>query len=170
MDRVIIGNVISFVAAFFLCMSGIAKSKSGIYFFQYLECVCLIISQLVFLQVAGAVSMLFGAVRNYLASKDKYSLRFMVLIFFAIGALGFILNTGGAIGLIPVFASLFVTVTACLVKSFPLVRITVIINLAMWVVYSILILDVVTAVTNFVALIINTVTLILYKRKHEVSP
>ena len=170
MVRIVIGNLISLAASVFLCLGGLVRSKKNIYFFQFLECLFLIISQLVFLQIAGAVSMLFGAIRNLVAAKDGYSLQLMVFTFISIGVFGIAMNTGGVIGLIPVLASLFLTVTAYKLRDVIKIRIAVMINLLMWVVYSFIILDVVTGLTNTVALGLNAYTLIKelrYRTKSE---
>ena len=163
--RIWIGNLVSLVSAAFLFLGGIAKSKRGMYFFQFMECVFLIISQLVFLQVAGAVSMAFSAVRNHLASKDRYTPPALVTVFAANAIFGILLNTGGVIGLIPVAASLFLTAAAYFLREMRTVRIAVMINLAMWVAYAFLILDYVSAVTNLVAFAINLITLVSSFRK-----
>lgn len=157
--RILIGNAVSFVATVFLFIGGIVKDRRGIYFFQFLECVFLIISQLVFFQVAGALSMAFSAARNHLASKDKFTAPSLIVIFIANALFGILLNTGGAVGLIPVFASLFLTVSAYFLHEPRAVRAAVMINLSMWIVYSFLIRDYVTAISNLVALAINAYTL-----------
>ena len=161
--RILIGNVISLVATAFLFLGGIARGRREIYFFQFLECVFLIISQLVFLQIAGAVSMCFSAVRNHLAAREKYTPLALALIFVATAALGILLNRSGTVGLIPVGASLLLTLCAYFLKSALAVRCAVMISLAMWVVYSIIIRDYVTAVSNLVAIVINIYTLVLVK-------
>ena len=161
--RILTGNVISLVATLFLFLGGIARGRREIYFFQFLECVFLIISQLVFFQIAGAISMCFSALRNHLASKEKFRLPHLVAVFFASAILGLLFNTGGAVGIIPVIASLFLTLAAYFLKSATSVRIAVIINLTAWVVYSIMIRDYVTAVSNLVAIVINIHMLFLVK-------
>lgn len=164
--RIWIGNGFSLISAFFLFLCGLAKTKRGMYFFQFLDCVFLIISQLVFLQVAGAVSMVFSALRNYLASKEKFNFPTMLLVFVANAVLGILLNTGGIIGIIPVAATLLLTVTAYFLHEPRAVRIAVMLNIGMWVVYAFLISDYVTAVTNSVAFFINAVTLAMsFRRK-----
>ena len=160
MTRIVIANAVSLCAAIFMCLSGLSKSRSRIFFFQFLECVALIVSQLIFIKVAGAISMGVGAVRNYLASKNKLTFPLMLVFFIAIGALGIALNTGGAIGLIPVFASLIFTLTSFYLKGVVATRIAVIFNLTLWVVYSVLIFDLVSAACNFIALTINVFMLI----------
>ena len=157
---VLIGNSVSFVATAFLLLSAIARSRRGIYFFQFLECIFLIISQLVFRQVAGAVSMSFSAIRNHLASKDKYTLPYLLIIFSANAVFGIILNTGGIVGFIPVVATLFLTVASYFVEKPNSVRASVMINLAMWVAYSFIIRDYVSGVSNSIALAVNAYTLV----------
>ena len=103
--------------------------------------------------------MVFSATRNYLASKEKYNLTALVTVFTANAVLGLLLNTGGTVGLIPVVATLFLTVTAYFLHEPHVVRVAVMINIGMWVVYGFLISDYVTAVTNSVAFLINAVTL-----------
>ncbi len=162
MIRTIAGNAISLMSSIFLCLSGLARSKKNIYLLQFLECIFIITSQIVFGQFAGAISMLFSAARNILASNDKYTFPAMVIIFAGAGSLGVALSiaNGAAgfdfiIGLIPVISSLFLSVAAYYFKRVMTVRISVIISLILWILYSFLILDIVSGITNTVALILN---------------
>ena len=165
--RILAGNVISFVATLFLFLGGIARGRREIYFFQFLECVFLIISQLVFLQIAGAVSMCFSALRNHLAAKEKYTPLALVLIFTLTAMLGILLNRGGVVGLIPVGASLLLTACAYVLKSALAVRLAVMISLALWVVYSVLIRDYVSAASNLLALALNLYTLVRTRKRAD---
>ncbi len=116
-------------------------------------------SQLVFGQFAGAAAMGIGALRNLFAYRGRYSLKLMLVCLVLTGAFGLFLNGQGLPGMIPVAASLLLTLSAYLFSDVIKLRLVLIATLAMWVIYALLIFDIVTALTNAAALVINVVIL-----------
>ncbi len=100
-----------------------------------------------------------GAARNLFAYKEKYSPGVMAVCLALTGAFGLALNGRGLLGIIPVAASLFLTIAAYLFSDVIRLRLSLIVNLSMWIVYALLILDIATALTNTAALVINAVIL-----------
>ncbi len=159
MSRILFGNLISLAAAVFLFLSGATRTREKIYIFQFAECAFLTLSQLIFGQVAGASAMAIGAARNLLAYKGLYNRTPMIICLVLTAVFGLALNGKGLLGIMPMLASLLLVLALYIFHDVVRLRIALIVNLIIWVVYSLLIFDIVTAITNTAALIINAVIL-----------
>ncbi len=161
-EKLIIGNLFSLVAAVFTCLSCISKSHRAVFFYQTLECLTLAIAQLIFFQISSSIMLLLGAMRNSTVSRGKYT-RWVMLLFVVLTiVLGITLNTGGALGYIPILTTIIYTISTFYAKTFVSLRISILINLSLWLFYSVLILDISTALSSLFAICFCLYT--LYKR------
>ena len=78
MGRIIIGNCFSLVGSCFMAASCMTRSTRKIFFYQFLECVLVVIASFFFGSLSGAATMVLSAVRNLLVSRGKYSRRTML--------------------------------------------------------------------------------------------
>ena len=163
MINIYVGNAISFISSVFLLLSSIAKSRRKIYLYQSLECLLLLFSQLCFGQLAAALVMLFGVIRNLLLTVGKYNRIWMIVFFVLTAVIGIKINTGGYIGLIPVFATLAYTISTKYAKSYINVKLSLLANLILWSTYSFLIMDYVSATVNSLAAVLTLLSL-LFRR------
>lgn len=164
-QRIIIGNLISLSAAVFLFFGAITENARRIYLFGVFECVLLFIAQLFFGQGAAAVSLLIAAFRNLLIYLDKYTRAYLGAAFLSSLVFGLIFNTGGLVGLLPLAATLIFTVTSYYAKGFVKIKLSFLFNLALWTVYSALILDFASTVINFFSLLFTAVSIIRFVKK-----
>lgn len=158
--RIIIGNAISLFSSVFLFASCMQKTRTRIYAFQIFECLSLLVAQLVFGQWAAAFALLLSAARNALLAIGKYTKAFLATIFILTLALGVLFNTGGLVGMIPTMATLIYTLTSYYAESIVKIKLSVLINLALWLVYSSLIFDIASLAINLISFILNLITLI----------
>jgi len=168
MVRLVLGNAISFASALFLIMSQLSSKTRAIYMHQLFESVFLFISQIVLGYPAGALAMLIAAFRGVLVVYRKYSLGVMLVILWLTMFLGLKFNTGGIIGVIPVASASFYTVAVKYAKRLLSAKICLLVNLLLWIAYSLLIRDYVTFLVNSVAFILgsfSTVTALNKRRK-----
>ncbi len=169
-QRIIIGNLISLSAATFLFCGAITENARRIYLFGVFECILLSIAQIFFGQGAAAVSLLIAAFRNLLLFLGRYTRLQFIIIFFVSLAFGLVFNTGGALGLIPLFATLVFTVTTYCARTYIKIKLSLFLNLFLWTVYSILIFDVASAVINFFSLVFVAFSIFKYlKNKRAVK-
>ncbi len=159
MTNLIIGNIISFVAAGFMAYSCCLNDHRKVFFYQAIECAMLCVASVFFGAWAGITTLALSATRNYLVSRDKFSHKLMVLFLVLVVVLGLLANNRGLIGLIPVVATVEYTVCCHYIKEIKAVKCSIFVNTFMWVFYSFAIMDFSTGFTDMTVLIIDAVSL-----------
>lgn len=153
--NILIGNLISLVAACFLAASCISRNNRRVFAYQCMESLTVAVSSLFFASYAASVSMLLSALRNWLVSREKYT-KPVMLFFLIVGViLGIAINVRGWLGLVPVIATAQYTLCCFYVKGVLTTKYSIAVNLLMWVVYSFLILDFSTVISNAIVLILD---------------
>lgn len=149
---ILIGNILSFIAALFLLLSSVFKRKDKIFIFQFFECAALAVASFFFGSYAGISTLLLSAVRNVLIAKNKFTKGLMYVFLVLTAAFGLITNNRGILGLMPVIATVQITLCGCLLDGIIETKLSIAANTAIWVVYSFIIRDYSTAVTDSVVL------------------
>lgn len=155
---ILIGNILSFIAALFLLSSCLLKRKDKIFVFQFFECATLAAASFFFGSYAGISTLLLSAVRNVLIAKNKFSKGLMCVFLALTAALGLITNNRGILGLMPVIATIQITLCGCLLDGVIETKLSIAANTAIWIVYSFIIRDYSTAVTDSIVLIFAVVS------------
>ena len=166
---ILIGNALSFLAAMFLFLSSILKRKDKIFIFQFFECATLAVASFFFGAYAGISTLLLSAVRNVLIAKNKFGKTLMYVFLILTVTLGIITNNKGIVGLMPVIATVQITVCGCVFEGILETKISIAANTVIWVVYSFIIKDFSTGIIDsivFVAAVASTVKFIRESRKH----
>lgn len=86
----------------------------------------------------------------------------MILFFVLTLFLGIALNTGGIVGIIPVGAGAIFTVSSFYAEKFAEIKLSLLVNIGLWIVYSAFILDFSTLFMNSVSFALNLASLIRY--------
>ena len=165
--RILIGNLISLSSSVFLFSGSASRNVRNVYLFAIFDCILLFIAQVFFGQGAAAISLLVAAIRNFLLTIRKYTAVSFAFIFSSTLILGLLFNTGGAIGLLPVFTTLLYTLTTYYAKGFVKVKLSLLLNLFLWTVYSSLIFDISGVVINLSSFIIAFVSLLNYAKRNS---
>ena len=165
--QLIIGNVISLFAAVIMCFSAVAHTRRRLYLLQLVECAVLMLAQLVFGYPSAALVLALGGVRNIFILYERYTLRAMC-IFIGMIFISFSLTFGGgAVELLPLAATLLFTVGAYFARGVVGTKIVFSGVLALWSVYSFIIRDFPTGVTNAVSAILSVATVVAHIRHGE---
>lgn len=167
---ILIGNALSFLAAMFLFLSSILKRKDKIFIFQFFECATLAVASFFFGAYAGISTLLLSAVRNVLIAKNKFGKTLMYVFLLLTLILGIITNNRGAVGLMPVIATIQITVCGCVFEGIIETKISIAVNTVIWVVYSFIIRDYSTGIIDSIVLaaaIVSTVKFIRQSRKYN---
>lgn len=159
--RIIIGNCLSIVAAVFMSLAAMVSGRRRVFIFQTFDCIFLGTAQLVFGIPSGAISLFVGAARNITAVFTRYNLCTMLLFSCAILILGIASNTAGLLGLVPVLASLILTVGIFFARSRLALKLVLLVNLSLWSSYSFFVYDITTGITNLVSAIICLASLVV---------
>ncbi|MDY3280826.1 YgjV family protein [Dysosmobacter sp.] len=167
MGTIILGNLISLAAACFMAASCLAKDNRRVFFCQFMECAILAVSSVVFGSLSGALTMALSAARNLITSRGKLTRSLTVFFFLAAVVGGLLINTRGAVGLLPVIATAEYTICSYRVRSVLGTKYSIFVNVLFWVVYSFLILDFSTAISDSVILVIDGTAILRAHRERR---
>lgn len=165
--NILIGNGISFVAGIFLVISCCVNDTKKAYKYQFLEAFTLTVSSVFFMSWTGVTTMAIAAVRNAMVYKDKLTLNWTVFFVVLSVVLGFLVNTMGIIGFLPIIAIVQITVCNYYLKSIKTIKISFIVNLLFYIVYFIAIYDFISAIVQIVTAAIGVISLIRLIRNDE---
>lgn len=152
--NIIIGNAISLVAGIFIILSMWVNDEKKAYFYQFLNAFILIISSVFFFSWTGVITMAIAATRNLMVYRDKLTFQWMVFFIIISVVLGLAVNTMGFVGLLPIIAIIQITFSNYYLKSIKTIKISFIVNSAIYIVYFLAILDFASAgIESFTALV-----------------
>lgn len=164
MTYLIIGNIFSFLSALCIAVSVIKKSKNDLIWWQILDIVFCILSNIALYTYAALTTNSISLIRNILAYKNKLTknLTFILLILCII--VGLWANNRGFIGLFPITASASYTIFMYTTKNEQQMRWALVSNLLLWLVHDIYVQAYPSAITDIV-LSIWTLMQIIRNRK-----
>lgn len=162
MTNLIIANIISLFSAVFTCLSSWSKKKANIYYFQIGQCLLLAVANIFFQSYAAIISLLICALRNYLCAKDKYTKPLCIILTVAILILGIICNNKGYIGWIFIGANVIYTLGVYFCKKELSIKVNILINLILWIIYEILIIDIPSFIADTIATVITVIAIFRY--------
>lgn len=155
MNRIIIGNMISFLASIALTAGCLMKDPKKVYGMQVTENVILIVSSACFGSWSGISTLLVSTVRNILLVKGMFDKRMMYLFMILVTGCGLAVNNKGLIGLLPVFATVILTVCNYYAREIMAIKWSLFINIVLWAIYFFAILDVVSGITQVVIAVVT---------------
>lgn len=165
MDRLLlIGNLLSFVAACFTFLSAWSRDRKSIYLFQAAQCAILAAANVFFASLSGVTTLSLCAVRNLLIAYDRFPPRRCVFFVAVVAALGLLSNSRGLVGLLPVVTTAVYTVGCLYAKSTRAVKWNLIVNLVLWAIYDAFVLDLVSLAVDSVSALAALFTLRRDKR------
>lgn len=168
--NILVGNGISFVAGIFLLISCCVNDTKRAYKYQFLEAATLTVSSVFFLSWTGVTTMAIAAIRNAMVYKDKLTLNWTVFFVVLSVVLGFLVNTMGIIGFLPIIAIVQITICNYYLKTIRSIKISFIVNLLFYIVYFIAIYDFTSAAIQIITAAIGFGSLVkLIKKENEIS-
>ncbi|MDD5945731.1 MAG: YgjV family protein [Clostridia bacterium] len=159
MSNILIGNIISFAAAIFLAVSCVVKSRKQIFILQFMNCAVLAVASYFFGSYAAITTLALCCIRNIFIMKDKFSVPIMTVILILVIACGVLTNNRGLIGLLPVIATVEYTICCHYITDVGKTRISILVNEAIWIIYSFLVLDFSTAITDIIVVTVDIVSI-----------
>lgn len=160
MTNLIIGNAISLVAAVFTFASCYSHNKKRIYFYQVGQCLILSVANLFFCSYAGIVTLALCALRNFLLGIDKFNKYFCITIAGLMLLIGAMINNNGAVGWIVISANVIYTIGGYFAKKELAIKLNIILDLVLWVIYEILITDIPSLIADVIGVVIAIVSVI----------
>jgi len=163
----IIGNIFSLLAAIFIGISVIKKSKKDLIGWQIWDVIFCILSSFVLASYASATTNTVALIRNVLAYKNKLTKKITGVLTFLCVVVGLWANNRGIIGLFPIVAAGSYTVLMYTTKDEQQMRWALVSNLMLWLVHDAYIQSYPLAVMDFM-LSVWTAVQIYKNRKGKV--
>ena len=158
--NIVIGNIISLIAGIFIILSMWVNDEKKAYKNQFLNAFILMISSIFFMSWTGVTTMAIAATRNAMVYKDKLTLNWTIFFTVISIVLGLLVNTMGIVGLLPIIAIVQITLCNYYLKTIKPIKISFIVNSAIYIVYFLAILDFSSAMIETITALIGVVSLI----------
>lgn len=166
-----IANGISTLASLFMIASCITKHRERVFHLQFIQCILLSISSYFLSSYSGIAANLVSGFRNLAVAKGYFSKRMMIFFLVISLGLGLAVNNRGWIGLLPMIANLQFALCSYACTSLKGTKLSIWVNVVIWILYSFLVMDIATGISDTIVLIINTITIIRIsikeKKEHE---
>ena len=163
MNMLLTGNLLSAVASVFLGLSCVINDKKKAYHCQALESAFLMISSVFFGAWVRMITLAPTVLRNELVAFDKYKKSYTV-IFTIIAVISVLLvNREGPMGLFPIALAVQLTVCNYTCKTMLSTKISFLVNVLGWSVYSFMIRDYAYGISTFVIAVAAVISLIRYR-------
>ena len=157
--NIIIGNAISLIAGIFILLSMWVNDEKEAYKHQFLNAFILMISSVFFLSWTGVVTMAIAASRNAFVYKDKFTFNWAIFFVIVSVVVGFAVNTMGIVGILPIIALVQLTLCNYYLKTIKPIKISFIVNSAIYVVYFLAIWDFSSAVIEGITVTVGLISL-----------
>lgn len=167
MTNLIIGNCISLVAAFFTFASCYSHRKERIYFYQVGQCLILSVANLFFGSYAGIITLALCALRNYLLGINKFGKISCITIASLMLVFGAMINNNKAVGWIVISANVIYTVWGYFARKELSIKLNIIVDLTLWIIYEILILDIPSLIADIIGVVIAAASVIRLLRQRN---
>lgn len=159
MSNYMIATILSFITACFTFASSWTKDPHRTYYYQVGQCLVYAVAAYFFGVYPCILMMLINAFRNYLIASEKYKAVHCILFSIVALVLGLWINTSGMIGLLTIIATVQYSICGYYLKKDILVKINIIINLAIWLCYDILVKDFFSGAMDLIATVLAIITI-----------
>lgn len=154
-NRILLGNLISFMASLALTAGCLSKDPKKVYILQVAENLILCVSSMCFGSWSGISTLLVSTARNMLLVKGRFDKRMMYLFIVLVTVCGLWVNNRGIIGLLPVLATVILTICNYYAKDILAIKWSLLVNLVLWAIYFFFILDMISGVTQVVIAVVT---------------
>ena len=158
MSSLLIANMFSFVSACFTVASSWTKDEHRTYWYQVWQCLVYAIAAYFFGVYSTILMMVFNAFRNYLVAAQKYTVRWMAVCSILSLVLGLMINGRSLPGYLSVLMTVYYTISSFYLTGPKAVKINVTIDLTMWFIYDLLVIDVPSGVVDLVSVVLAIIT------------
>lgn len=165
--NIIVGNAISFFAGIFLIISYSVNDPKKVYKYQFFNAFILAISAVFFFSWTMVVTMLIAASRNTLVYYDRFTRNWSIVFLIIAVVFGGYINTLGFIGLLPIIATIEITLCNYLLKEIKSIKMGFILNSLIYIVYFFIIFDLASVAMESITVLIGFSSLIYLLRSEK---
>ena len=169
MSSLLIANIFSFFSACFTIASAWTKDPKRTYYYQVGQCLIYAVAAYFFGVYATIIMMLVNAFRNYLVGSSRYTVKWMALCSVLSLIIGLIVNDHSIAGYISIIMTVYYTISSFYLTEAKAVKINVAIDLSMWFVYDLLVLDVPSGIVDSASVILALIALVRIIRDEKRS-
>lgn len=159
MSHYMIATIFSFITACFTLASSWTKNPQKTYRYQVWQCLVYAIAAYFYGIYPCIIMMLINAFRNYLIACKRYRTGHVFIFCVLALVLGLYSNQSGIIGLLTILATIQYSICGYLFKKEIPVKLNVIINLSIWLIYDILVRDIFSGIMDSSATILAVITI-----------
>jgi hypothetical protein len=163
----ILSLLFSTIGALLLAYSTFAKNKSKMMYVQVADCSFNALACLFAGGYSGCVTCVLCGIRNCFNAKKKMPVWLLVVFCVLFLTTGIIFNQAGIIGWLPIIASLQYTICTAISNSTQKLRVIIIINTGLWLIYYIVMHLYPSICMAIIIIIASTFNLIRYRKKTE---
>ncbi|WP_407391323.1 YgjV family protein [Methanobrevibacter sp.] len=164
-----LGNLISLFAGIFVIFSLWVNDDKKVYKYQILNTFILIFASFFFNSYVGVVVMTIVTIRLYMVYKDKFTLNWAIFFLIISTIIGFAVNNLGIVGLIPVIATLQITICNYICKDIKWIKLSFIINESFYAIYFWCVFDFTSVIIQFVTVSVGCISYIKLVRERELD-
>lgn len=155
-----LGNLFSLIGALFLLKSTLVKDKQEMLKLQIFDSTAHTISTIFLGGYSGAVTCMITVIRNVLQYYNRINKYIVYLFLVLILIVGLLFNNSGLIGVLPVVACMMYTLVMFKTTSAKHLKVGLIVNVLMWLIYDIYILAIPSIVTDLTIAVSTVISLI----------
>ena len=145
------------------------KDPKKVYGMQVTENLILVVSSACFGSWSGISTLLVSTARNLLLVKEKFDKRMMYLFIVLVTVCGLAVNNKGLIGLLPVLATVILTICNYYAQEIQAIKWSLFVNIVLWAVYFFAIWDVISGVTQVVIAAITLASIFQVKQRRTLD-
>ena len=163
----IIANCLSLGSSAFTYASSWAKDERRIYWYQVGQCFVLALAYIFFHSYAGIATLILCTVRNILLATGKYNKTLCIILSVGMVVFGAAVNNNGMIGWIIIAANTIYTIGAFFAKNELLIKLNIILDLALWMVYEVFMKDIPSFIADGIGIAVAIAAIVRYFRTRK---
>ena len=165
--NIIVGNLISLFAGIFVIFSLWVNDDKKAYKYQIFNTFILIFASFFFNSYVGVVVMAIVTIRLCMVYKDKFTIYWAIFFLIISIAIGFAVNNLGIIGLIPIIATVQITICNYICKDIKWIKLSFIINESFYAIYFYCVFDFTSVIIQFVTITVGCISYIKLVRERD---
>ncbi len=167
--NIIVGNLISLFAGIFVILSLWVNDDKKAYRYQIFNMFILIFASFFFDSYVGVVVMTIVTIRLYMVYKDKFTLHWAIFFTILSTIIGFAVNNLGAVGLIPIIATIQITLCNYICRDIKWIKLSFIINESFYAIYFWCVFDFTSVIIQFVTVSVGCISYIRLVRERKLN-
>ena len=167
MNSYYMASALSVLTAFFTAASAWVPDRKKSFILMVIQCLVYSAASWFYGVYATIPMMLLSALRNYLIAEERFTLKICIPFCAAAAVLGLAFNNAGIIGIVPVLATVQMSLTCCLFRGLLSSKMSITGNLILWLIYDILIRDVASFIMDCISTMTGLAAIVRIRRDPE---